>query len=216
MGKKDDSTAAPGRSPERQVLAAAITERDQADAREATLRHAQTRARDDAFAARRSVEAAEATLNRARDEARASLVDAYVDDAGGDDLAPDAIAEAERALALANRRLAELQMVEQELSARTGPAPGRSIPNIRVEAAVRSVIKACPTVRHMAQDYATARRAWEQYHSTLRWLASLDCIPDDLTDRSPKPHETYFVDPSPEWTAAISALARDADAQLPP
>jgi hypothetical protein len=80
---------------------------------------------------------------------------------------------------------------------------------------VRAVVKAHPTVHRLVQDYATARAVWEQYHSTLRWLASVDCIPDNLKGSSPKPHETYHAPPDPTWIAAVEALKKNPDAELP-
>ena len=204
------------RTAEREQLAQAIAARDAAAGREATLTQAVERARADAFLARRSVEDAERALNRARETARESLVDAYTFMGGdGSSDGSDAVIEAERILAVAQRRLADLQMVEKELATRTGPAPGRSIPNIKVDAAIRDVVRAHPTVRRLIADYDTARRAWEEYHSTLRWLAAHDCIPDELKGAAPKAHETYHAEPDPQWTAAIESLKRDADAELP-
>ncbi len=202
-----------GRSPERQLLASAIAARDAAASREAHLAQALERAKADRFKAGRVVEEAESTLNRVQAAARESLVDAYT--FMSDDRGPDGVAEAEATLALANRQLAELQMVEAELGTRTGPAPGHTLPNLKVEAALRDVVRSHPTVRRLAQDYRTAEATFRQYHSTLRWLASLDCVPDDLRDAVPKVQETYFGAPSPEWTAAIAALATNADAALP-
>jgi hypothetical protein len=201
------------RTAEREQLAAAIAARDAADQREATLAKAAERARADAFAARRAVEDAERALNRAREAARESLVDAYV----GDDIrtAPSDVIEAERTLATAQRRLSDLQLVEQELGARSGPAPGRSLPSTKVDQAVRAVVKAAPITRRLVEDFRTAERTFQQYHSTLRWLAAHGMIPDDLKDRAPKAHETYHCAPDPAWEAALGKLARDADAELP-
>jgi multidrug efflux pump subunit AcrA (membrane-fusion protein) len=201
------------RSPERAALAAAIARRDAAGAQDAALAAARERAKADAFLARRDVENAERALARAREETPVLAVDAYIDGAGEDNFT--AIAEAEAALQKAQRRAAELGAIERELSARTGPMPGRSIPGTKVDAAVRDVVRACPTVRRLAQDFDTVRRAFAQYHSTLRWLAANDCIPDDLKAAAPKPHETYHADPDPAWIAALEALKRDANAELP-
>ena len=118
------------RSPE-PGPAAAIAQRDEADAHEAAMRHARERAREDLFKANRAVEAAEAALADAREAARASLVDAYVDGEAGDDAsARMPIADAEAALDRVQRRVAEMQTIVDELNA--PPAPGWSIPNARM------------------------------------------------------------------------------------
>ena len=214
MGKEQKTQ--PARTPEREALAAAIAQRDEAEAREATLAKATERAKADRFLAGRDVEDAQRVLDRAREAAREALVDTYAFmGSEGDDAAQATIAEAERTLAAAQRRLSDLRMVEQELSARSGPAPGRSIPSTRVDAAIRAVVKAHPTVRRLITDFDTARRAFQQYHSTLRWLAAHDCIPDDLKNSAPKAHDTYHAEPDPTWKAALAALGQNPDAELP-
>ncbi len=108
------------------------------------------------------------------------LMAAYVggddDDDGGAEKA--VVADAERALAQAQRRLADLKVIEQELAAHEG-APGRSIPGIKVEDAVRAVVRAHPAVRRLVEDFDTARRAFHVYEATLMWLATRGCVPDD-------------------------------------
>jgi hypothetical protein len=205
------------RSQERQALAAAIRARNEAEARESTLTKAAERARADAFLARRAVEAAEAALNRARETARASLVDAYVGDGDSDDsrAAPSDVIEAEATLAAAQRRLSDLQLVEKELSVRTGPAPGRSLPGMRVDEAVREVVRSHPTLRRLVQDFRLAERTFRTTEATLIWLAGQKCIPADLTEAGPKAHHTRYAEPDPAWLAAVESLKRDADAALP-
>jgi hypothetical protein len=207
------------RTAEREQLAAAIAVRDQAEAREATLAKAHERAKADRFLATRDVEEAERSLARCREAARETLVDSYAfmgGDEGNDSrAAPGDVIEAEATLAAAQRRMADLQMVEQELSARSQPAPGRSLPDIEVGKRVRAVVKDCPTLRRLVEDFRTAERTFQQYHSTLRWLAAHDLIPDDLKNSAPKPHEVYQAPPDTQWTAAIESLKRDPDAELP-
>jgi hypothetical protein len=200
------------RSPQREILAAAIRARNEADQREATLAKAAERARADAFLARRDVDDAQRALTQAQETARLALADAYIDGEAEDD---GVVTEAERTLAQAQRRLSDLAMVEQELSARSQPAPGRSLPDIEVGKRVRAVVKDCPTLRRLVDDFRTAERTFQQYHSTLRWLAAHDLIPDDLKGSAPKPHETYHTEPDPKWTTAIESLKRNPDAELP-
>jgi hypothetical protein len=200
------------RSREREALAEAIRVRNEADQREATLTKAAERARADAFLARRAVEAAQTALNSARDKARLALADAYIDGEVDDG---SAVTEAERTLAQAQRRLSDLQLVEQELAARTGPAPGRSLPAIEVDKRVRAVVRAHTNVRRMVEDFDTARRTFQQYEATLIFLAGLNCIPDDLVASAPKAHATRFAEPDPAWRSAVEALKRDPDAELP-
>jgi hypothetical protein len=200
------------RSPERQALAAAIALRNEAAEREATLKQAADRAKADGFRARRAVEVAEAALNTAQETARFALADAYLEGEADDG---SAVTEAEAALAAAQRRAAELAMIEQELSARSGPAPGHSVPNMKVSEAARNVVRAHPAVRRLAQDFGIAKRAFQQYEATLIHLASRRCIPDDLISVAPSANATRYADPADEWVKAIAALAQDADAELP-
>ena len=200
------------RSAEREALATAIAVRDAAKAEEATLKRGAERAKADAFLARRTVEAAEAALSRAQETARFALADAYLNDEATDG---SDIAEAEAALATAQRRAAELALIAQELGERSSPAPGQSVPNIRVAESVRAVVKAAPIVRRLVADFDTARRTFQTYHSTLRWLAAHNCIPADLLAEAPKAHETFYAEPAVEWVQALEALKLDADATLP-
>jgi hypothetical protein len=110
---------------------------------------------------------------------------------------------------------AELAMIEQELSARTRPAPGYSVPNSRVGEAVRAVVKSHPAVRRLVEDFATARRAFQQSEATLIHLSAQRCVPDDLVSLAPRADATRFADPDPAWVSAIAALGVDADAELP-
>ena len=197
---------------ERQALATAIAVRDAAKAEEATLKRGAERAKADAFLARRTVEAAEAALTKLQETARFALADDYLNGEADDG---SEIAEAEAALATAQRRAAELGMIEQELRARSGPVPGHSVPAMRVEEAMRAVVKAAPIVRRLVQDFDTARRTFQQYEATLIHLAVQRCIPDDLKDAAPRPNATRYADPDPAWVSAIAALAIDADATLP-
>jgi hypothetical protein len=66
----------------------------------------------------------------------------------------------------------------------------------------------------MIEDYEVAPRAFQSYHSTLRWLAFRGMIPDNLKAAAPRPNETY-AGPDPAWEAAIAQLASDADSRLP-
>jgi hypothetical protein len=200
------------RSPEREALATAIAVRDEAAEREATLKQAAERAKADAYRARRAVEAAEAALNTAQETARFVMTDAYLEGEAED---RSAVTEAEAALAVAQRRAAELAMIEGELRARSERAPGRSVPNMRVGESVRAVARAHPAVRRLVEDYRIAESAFQTYHSTLRWLAARNCIPADLIEAAPKAHETFFAEPDDGWVSAIATLAQDADAPLP-
>ena len=206
------STEARSRSSERQALATAIRVRNEAAEREATLKQAAERAKADGFPARRTVEAAEAALNTAQETARFALADAYLEGEADDG---SAVTEAVAALAVAQRRAAELAIVEQDLKARSGPAPGRSVPNMRVEESVRAVVRAHPAVRRLASDFAIAKRAYFTYHSTLRSLNARGMIPEDLRGVVPSATEIFFEDPDPSWVEAIAALALDANAPLP-
>jgi hypothetical protein len=223
MSKQDTATPETSRnslrSPERQALAQAIAARDAADQRESTLTRAAERAKADRFLATRDVEEAERSLNRAREAAREVLVDTYAfmgGDEGNDSrAAPGDVIEAGRTLAAAQRRASDLAMVEQELAARTGPAPGRSLPAIEVDKRVRAVVRSAPITRRLVEDFRTAERTFQQYQATLIFLAGLNCIPDDLVGSAPKAHHTRYAEPNPVWKAAIESLKRDPDAELP-
>jgi hypothetical protein len=199
------------RSSEREALAEAIRIRDEAEAEDNGLKQVKARAAADRFMAARDVEAAERALANARKASRTTLVDAY---AAGEDIDDRDVADAESALTKAQRRLADLQTIADELAAHQR-SPGYSVPNTRVGEAARAVIKSDPAVRRLAQDFALARRTFETHQSTLRWLASLNCIPEDLRNECPKTHDTFFVPPSDAWKAAAEALTHDPDAALP-
>lgn len=199
------------RSNERAALAEAIALRDAAQAEDEALKQARARAASERFKAARAVEDAERALTSAREAARSTLVDAYV---SGEDIDDRDVADAETALTAAQRRLADLQTVADALSSHR-QAPGHSVPALKVTAAVRAIVRAHPTVRRLVQDFDTAKRTFETYHSTLRWLAACDCIPADLVEVAPKANETFFAEPANEWVSAIAALAIDADAGLP-
>jgi hypothetical protein len=124
-----------------------------------------------------------------------------------------AVADAEAALVRARRRLADLSVIEEELSAER--APGRSIPNIKVEEAVRAVVKAHPTVRRLVEDWQNAERTFRVYEATLIWLAGQQCVPGDLVSVAPSRNAIRYADPDPAWVDAIDAMRRDADSALP-
>jgi hypothetical protein len=199
------------RSPEREALLTAIQLRDAAATQTASLVEARGRASADRFLAARDVEAAERTLTAARETSRAQLVDAYMT---GEDVDAHDIADAETALAKATRRLADLQTIADGLAAHERQ-PGSSVPALNVVAAVRAVIQSCPTVRRLINDYDTAKRTFQQYESTLIWLAGQHAIPDDLIRVAPSANATRYADPDPAWVNAIAALSQDADAELP-
>jgi len=201
------------RSRERELLAEAIHIRDEQAAEDEVLRQARERARADRFLANRDVEAAERALAHAREAERSSLVDAYV--GGDEDDGQSAVAEAEAALARAQKRLADLRTIAAELDAHTGPAPGRSIPGMRVDEAVRAVVRTHPTIRRLVEDWQTAERAFRMYEATLIHLGARGMLPDDLVSIAPSKNSTRYAEPDPLWISAIEALKHSADAGLP-
>ena len=106
-------------------------------------------------------------FRRARPTCEPPCVSATRRESGGTD-GPDldAVAEAEQALARAERRYADLKTIAAELDVRKD-APGRSISNLHVEKAVSAVVAAHPVVRRLAADYHTAKRAFHTYEATL-------------------------------------------------
>jgi hypothetical protein len=201
------------RSPERQALADAIRARAEVEGRMAPRKQAQSRAEEDIFRAGREVEDAEEALSQAHERERSAMADAYV---GGGEPDRSATMEAETALARAKRRLADLKFIAPTLAAKAmEDGPLASSLNLSVEAAVKAVVAASPTVRRMVEDYEVARRAFQSYHSTLRWLAFRGMIPNDLKAAAPRPNENYYAEPDPAWETAIAQLASDADARLP-
>jgi hypothetical protein len=199
-------------SNEREALRAAIAKRDELDLADAAVGRARERAAQDRRRAFNEVEDAETRLKEARETARAALVDAYVGDS--DDPPDTSVADAEAALKRAKARLDDMVQVSQGLEAHKA-APGRSVPAIKVEQAVKAVVLAHPTVRRLAADYRIAEQTFHQYHSTLRWLAGKGMIPADLCDAAPKGHDTFFAPPDPDWVSAVEALSRDPDFDLP-
>jgi hypothetical protein len=201
------------RSPERQALADAIRARAEVEGRMAPRKQAQSRAEEDIFRARREVEDAEEALSQAHERERGVLADAY---AAGSEPDRSAVMEAETALARAKRRLADLKFIAPTLAAKAmEDGPLASSCNLRVEEAVKAVVAGCPSIPRMVEDYAVAHRTYQVLHATLRQLAYLGVIPDDLKAAAPRPNETYFCAPDPSWEAAIAQLATDPDAALP-
>ncbi len=200
------------RSPERDALAEAIAARDEADREEAALARARQRAAQDLFGQRRLVEAAELALVEARERDKAESVASFV--SGEPNAAPSGIPEAEAALRRAKEKLAEIEAIAADLAGR-GREPGFSVPSKQVEDAIKAVLKADPTVRRLANDFAAARAAYLQYHSTLRWLNAHGYVPDDLSRAAPSPSETFFVPPDPLWVETVEALRHSHDSPLP-
>jgi len=200
------------RSPEREALLMAISARDETAAQSAALVQARERAAADRFRAARDVEEAERALNAARETGRSTLVDAYM--SGSEDIDLRDVADAETALAKAQRRLNNLQTIAAELDAHERQ-PGSSVPAMQVTAAVRAVVQACPSVRRLVEDYHIAERTFHTHQATLVHLAGRGMIPDDLIHAAPSASATRFAEPADEWVQAIAALAQDADAPLP-
>ena len=86
---------------------------------------------------------------------------------------------------------------------------------MKVDEAVRTVVRAHPALRTLVLDYDSARRAFHSYEATLIWLAGRGCIPNDLSDAAPSKNATRYAEPDSAWLEAIEALKRDADAPLP-
>jgi hypothetical protein len=63
----------------------------------------------------------------------------------------------------------DMEVIERELSSREAH-PGHSVPQSRVDEAVREVIKAHPSHQRLCEDYAIARRSFETYSPTLIFL----------------------------------------------
>ena len=211
---KEGSANYSKRSSERQALAEAIHLRDEVAARTVALAKGKERAAQDRRKANRDVEDAKQALTLAREAARAALVDAYVDGEGGDDAAARMpIAEAEAALDRAQRRVAEIQAIVDQLNA--PQEPGHSVPHLQINEAVRAVVRADPVVRRLVQDFDLAKRTFQTAEATLVFLAGQKCIPDDLVAVAPRKDATRYADPDPTWIKAIEALKRDPDATLP-
>ena len=193
------------RSPERQQLAAAIRERDEAEQQAACLKQAQNRSAADLFLARRDVEAAEAALKRPPDTD--ALVEAYMN---GREPDRSVMRAAEAELDRARSRLADMETIAAAL--RDTPVYDE---NWRVREAVRAVVSADPAVRRVVLDYDKTKKYFRVIHATARWLIQQNMVPEDLKTLAPGAGEVYFGAPDPAWLSAIERLASDADATLP-
>jgi hypothetical protein len=211
LQRNSEISLSDGRTPEREALAEAIALRDEASAQSATLTQARSRAASDRFAAIRDVENCERALTNARETSRSVLVDAFI---AGESIDDSAVADAETALSRAQRRLADLTTIADELDAHQRP-PGSSVPASRVTEAVRAVVKTHPTVRRLVQDFDTARRTFREYEATLIFLVNQRCVPEDLITAAPSASSVRYADPDPSWVAAIEALKQDPDTELP-
>ena len=149
----DGGSDAEGRSEVRQRLADAIRARDEADREDGALARARQRASQDLFAQRRLVEAAESVLAEAKERDARELVATYV--SGEPNAEPSGVPEAEAALRRAREKLAEIEAISADLAGR-GRAPGFSVPNAEVERAIRDIVRNCPTIRRLVEDYRTA------------------------------------------------------------
>ncbi len=200
------------RSPEREALAAAISARDEAEAEDAALRSARERALRDRMVARRAVEAAEEALAEAKEADARELVSSFV--SGEPNAAPSDVPGAVDALERARRRLAELEAVGRELGEPL-PRAGRSIWDVKVDEAVKAVVKDSSIVRRLINDFRAAESAFRVYEATAIWLVRMKMVPPDLVRIAPSANATRYAEPDADWLKAIDALGRDPDAPLP-
>jgi len=203
----------PPRSPERVELASVIERHSAALAVRDRVRAAQERAADQLYREGGAIDTARKT-KAAVEEARASevhhLAAAFIDGATAEpSLMEAATAAAEAAdaeLARVRRTIAALEQEAADAERDLGFVA------MAVDAAVRDVVRADPAIRKLAGDHAAADRHYNDLHRAMETMQNF--LPDDLkfwhgTGRWPD------LAAAATWSAAITALASDADAPLP-
>ncbi len=200
----------------RRALADAIQARDDFRREVEQFAEARERVLTDLRKARDAEEEAQSAVEAAADVDREALAEAY---AAGAEPPPESDAKeakALEALSLARRKVSNLQAISQTLAKREMERNGSlQVLNTKVGEAVKELVLQSPEVERLVNDYVAAKRAFNVYFSTARWLAFQGLIPAHLSEVAPRPHETYFHPPDPAWENAIEALSKDANAQLP-
>jgi chromosome segregation ATPase len=201
---------APPRSPEREQLAEAIARRDTATKQLVRIAAAHERVSNTIYDLKDSVDKAIATL----DEEKAGE---------GSYLAAVALGEADAALSPVKAAAAVVEEANDQLGTarRTRDALEAEMKAVeselmwaksKLDDAVRDVVRADPAIRKLAADHAAANRHYNDLHRAMETVQYF--LPDDLkfwhgTGRWPD------LAAAATWSAAITALASDADAPLP-
>jgi chromosome segregation ATPase len=204
------ATEPPERTPERQSLAQAIARHDAAAKRLAAITAAHERASGAVYDLKDGVDKAIAAL----DEAKAGE---------GSYLAAIALGEADATLSPVKTAAANVEQANDQLGTvrRTRDALEAEMKAVeselmwaksKLDDAVRDVVRADPAIRKLAGDHAAADRHYNDLHRAMETVQNF--LPDDLkfwhgTGRWPD------LAAAATWSAAITALAGDADAPLP-
>jgi chromosome segregation ATPase len=201
---------APPRSPEREQLAEAIARRDTATKQLVRIAAAHERASETVYDLKDSVDKAIATLDEAKAGEGSYLAAVALGEADATlspvKAAAAAVEEANDQLGTARRTRdaleAEMKAVESELMWAKS----------KLDDAVRDVVRADPAIRKLAADFSSANRHYNDLHRAMETVQNF--LPDDLkywhgTGRWPD------LAAAATWSAAITALASDADARLP-
>jgi hypothetical protein len=228
--------AAPQPSPERQALAAAIQERDEAqralDAVESAAGSWESPAQQAVRRAREALDVAPEAIEKAKEDAATFLVDQA---SGGTMPAPITIAAAHAAAQLARDELAAAESAFETLQARIRPAQlvldGKEL---KVQAAAAAVLRASPEVTVVLDEVERAVNALWQHGAVLQalWrvngLDATKVVSGTNIENSRAitlyhrllnfPSQWQGLPPVPAvgaWDAALKALHRDATAPLP-
>jgi chromosome segregation ATPase len=204
------ATEPPERTPERQSLALAIARHDATAKRLAAITAAHERASGAVYDLKDGVDKAIAAL----DEAKAGE---------GSYLAAIALGEADATLSSVKTAAANVEQANDQLGTvcRTRDALEAEMKAVeselmwaksKLDDAVRDVVRADPAIRKLAGDHAAADRHYNDLHRAMETVQNF--LPDDLkfwhgTGRWPD------LAAAATWSAAITALASDADAALP-
>jgi predicted nucleic acid-binding Zn-ribbon protein len=210
----------PPRSPEREVLAAAIEKHSAAvrelDVTKQALRTAKDRIYQDGNQAE-VVERAKAAVEDAKTNAAAHMTKTLLGNAGA---APVSVKEARRALQAAEDDLEALQAVEATLAKRVADCErDLAIAKRKLDEAIRDVVFSGPGIRKLLIEFDNLKRDLEIRGRALSWFSRRFLIPDEFKNWQ----STKMYDPAhrevPEgtepWKDALEQLAIDADTPLP-
>jgi hypothetical protein len=202
-------TTPPARPPERQALADAIERKRDADARLAQLNTARQKASHKWWVAHEACREAAAALDEARGRESANLAAVAL----GEKPTGPSLEELQEKLSVANRNYdlerRTIAAVDEQLAETKQQADG---PLIALRPHINAVVESEPAVANLVDRHARAAQELTALDVTVQALN----LPLALQRRAGF-FKTYDHDakPDPRWTAWVSALSTDADAQPP-
>lgn len=213
MGKLHALRPGTERTPEREALAAAIAERksalDEIEAVEKALQNAATAERDALHVHARAAAAIETAKEHAADHATATLL-------GTAGAAPASIRQARIAAEDAEDALATARATRDALKKRFASLTEHNpqvLKKMKVDDAIRAVIRAEVDGARIYENFVRAYHEFADARELLELMEDAGIACGEMKSYAPEPPP--FDHPSrAAWTAAIAALATDADASL--